>query len=546
MAGFPPPRHPRDPFRKIGAEWSNPEAIPAVLERLGMPVPRRLHTGRFHEMIAALERLGIEAQGAGGERLTQQHGSPGIHAAVRLRRSPRAAVADAPAPRPEEPPGSSISKLRISNFKSFETAELPLSALTLLIGANASGKSNALEALQLLSWMAGGRRLSNIGFAMKGADLAIRGTANTLTWTGDGGSPIELGCSLEQDAEGHSLDLTIQIGVESEGLRIVGEELYCPEESPSLPLYRVTEPASQHGREMQVEYNNFARGGHKPRITCVDEQPVFAQLMTPARFGANHEKSQEVIPNAARRLQVALEGVLFLDPSPRAMRGYSFLSEQRLLGDGSNLSGVLHGLTETTDQKDEVLEFIRALPEQDILDISYLEGPRGEVMVQLAESFGGRHMPREAALLSDGTLRVLATAAALLSVPHGSMVVIEEIDNGVHPSRAAHLLQRIQDIAARRGLRILLTTHNPALLDALPSAALPHVVACFRDTGSGSSRLVRLEDLVSYPELIARGPLGQLVTRGVLDRYLKSPQSPEERRARNLDWLENALGGGKS
>lgn len=545
MARPHPPQRRRDALSKIGADWSAPEAISVILGWLGMDVPRRLHTSRFQQMIAELERRGLEAQGVDGELLTQHDGSPGIHAALRLRRSSRAAGSPAPEPPPEEPRGSSISTLRISNFKSFESADLPLSPLTLLIGANASGKSNALEALQLLSWMAGGRRLGNIGFAMKDAELAIRGTALDLTWTGEGG-PIELGCSLDKDTDGHSLHLTIQLGVEREGLRVVGEELSCPEQSPHLPLYRVTEPASQHGREMQVEYNNFARGGHKPRITCVDEQPVFTQLLTPARFGAHHEKSQQVIPSAARRLQAALEGVLFLDPNPRAMRGYSFISEHRLHGDGSNLSGVLHGLTESGNLKEEVLDFIRALPEQDILDISYLVGPRDEVMVQLEESFGGNHKPREAALLSDGTLRVLAIAAALLSVPPGSMVVIEEIDNGVHPSRAAHLLQRIQDVAAQRALRILLTTHNPALLDSLPSAALPHVVACFRDAASGSSRLVRLEDLASYPELIARGPLGQLVTQGVLDRHLKSQESPEERRVRNLDWLEQALGGKSS
>ncbi|HSN99350.1 MAG TPA: AAA family ATPase, partial [Candidatus Nanopelagicales bacterium] len=407
MASSPPPRQRRDPFSKIGADWSEPVAISVVLERLGMRVPQRLHTGRYHEMIKALEHLGIEAQGASGERLTAQDESPGIHASLRLRRSPEGAGSPAPVPRPEGPSSSSISRLRIANFKSFESAELPLSALTLLIGANASGKSNALEALQLLSWMASGRRLSNIGFAMKDAELAIRGTASDLTWSGEGGGPIELGCSLDGGEEGRSLELTIQIGVDREGLRVVGEELSSPEESGHLPLYRVAEPASQHGREMQVEYNNFARGGHKPRITCVDEQPVFAQLLTPARFGAHHEKSQQVIPAAARRLQAALEGILFLDPSPRAMRGYSFLSEHRLQGDGSNLSGVLHGLTASGAQKEEVLEFIRALPEQDILDISYLEGPRGEVMVELEESFGGRQRRREAALLSDGTLRVL-------------------------------------------------------------------------------------------------------------------------------------------
>ncbi|QXE26094.1 ATPase-like protein [Richelia sinica FACHB-800] len=88
-------------------------------------------------------------------------------------------------------------------------------------------------------------------------------------------------------------------------------------------------------------------------------------------------------------------------------------------------------------------------------------------MVRLAETFGNTRRYCEAALLSDGTLRVLAIAAAMLSATEGSLVVIEEIDNGVHPNRAKHLLASIRDIAERRKLRVLLSTHNPALMDAL-------------------------------------------------------------------------------
>jgi predicted ATPase len=111
----------------------------------------------------------------------------------------------------------------------------------------------------------------------------------------------------------------------------------------------------------------------------------------------------------------------------------------------------------------------------------FLTGPRGKVMVQLQESFGATERYCEAALLSDGTLRVLAIAAAMLSATEGSLVVIEAIDNGVHPSRAEHLLTSIRAIAERRNLRVLLSTHNPALMDALPDAALGDVVFCYRD-----------------------------------------------------------------
>ena len=143
----------------------------------------------------------------------------------------------------------------------------------------------------------------------------------------------------------------------------------------------------------------------------------------------------------------------------------------------------------------------------------------------------------DAPLLSDGTLRVLAVGAALLTASQGALVIIEEIDNGVHPSRAEALVRQIRDIAAARGLRVLLTSHNPALLDALPDEALGDVVCCYRDPVEGDSRLVRLGDLDRYPELVAQGPLGQLMTQRVLDRFVKDDSTPEQRQADALAWL---------
>lgn len=56
---------------------------------------------------------------------------------------------------PRQTPAESFHTLQsvtIRNFKSYKEATLPLGPLTLLIGANASGKSNAVEALRLLYW----------------------------------------------------------------------------------------------------------------------------------------------------------------------------------------------------------------------------------------------------------------------------------------------------------------------------------------------------------------------------------------------------------
>lgn len=425
-----------------------------------------------------------------------------------------------------------ISRIYIDGFKSYRTAELPLAPLTLLVGANASGKSNAIEAMRFLSLLAEGRRLDDLFASVQREDVAIRGTAADLTL--DGGSSFALGCSLTKPAAGEWSRFHIRVQVSERGMRVVEESIES-EDTP-IPLYEVREAASEFSHEMRVAYNNFARGGTKPSIPCSDQQAVFTQLDTPSRFSTR--KAQRAVPQIVRAYRDALGGILFLDPSPRRMRGYSFIADDDLAGDGSNLSSVLYHLW-ARHRDEEVLAFIRDLPEQDIRALSFIETPRSEVMVQLVETFGGRTQVRDAPVLSDGTLRVLAVAAALLSAPDGSLVVIEEIDNGIHPSRAGRLLENIRRVATNRGLRVLLTSHNPALLDSLPDESVPDVVACYRDPKGGGSRLVRIEDLAEYPDLVARGPLGSLMTSGVLERTLAHRQSEAERKAERMAWLQS-------
>jgi len=76
-----------------------------------------------------------------------------------------------------------ITAFHLENFRSYREASLPLAPLTLLIGANASGKSNALEALQILSKLAQGQYLQDVFKTLQTAG-AIRGTVDDLTYGG--------------------------------------------------------------------------------------------------------------------------------------------------------------------------------------------------------------------------------------------------------------------------------------------------------------------------------------------------------------------------
>jgi hypothetical protein len=321
------------------------------------------------------------------------------------------------------------------------------------------------------------------------------------------------------------MEITLKDGV----LHITKESIT----GSKAPLYMLEHPSNENPSDVIVTYDHFGKTKKKSQIICSDQLALFTQLTSPASFKAKHKVSQQEIPAIARKYEDWLSTILFLDPMPTKMREYVFPSDKQILSDGSNLSGALYHLWGKDDHefispykenRIEILQFIQSLPEQEIVNVSFLQEPRGRVMLQLTETFGGIEKNLDASILSDGTLRVLAIATAILSAQEGSLVIIEEIDNGVHPSRARHLLERIQIIAQRRNLQILLSTHNPAMLDALPDRAIPDVLFCYRDVKNGASRIVRLEQIPDYPELISQGSLGALVTSGMIERFAKYPK----------------------
>nr|WP_310617981.1 AAA family ATPase [Pantoea cypripedii] len=427
-----------------------------------------------------------------------------------------------------------LTQIHIENFKSYKKQTLHLAPLTLMIGANASGKSNALEAFRFLCWLSQGQKLSVLKHRVEDSEQILRGKLSDLGYLS---SPqFELGCKTDDEDWN---EFEVEISIRDDELHISQEMIISPLEK--TPLYRIESPSVGLGTDVKVSYNNFARGGRKPQVNCTDQILIMSQLASSAIFESGHKKAQAEIPATTEKFQKILENTLFLDPVPSMMRGDSYPDKQ-LRGNCANLSGVLYTLWKNKNLKPVIIEFIKSLPEQDVKDVAFFEDRRGQVSLELVESFGGIERKWSVELLSDGTLRVLAIAAALLSVPEGSTVVIEEVDNGVHPSRARQLLETMRKQASLRGVRLLLSTHNPALMDALPDEDLGDVVFCYRDAKAGDSCLVRLADLDDFPGLITQGPLGELVTNGVVDRFVKTASSSEERKQKAMAWLESFQG----
>ena len=423
-----------------------------------------------------------------------------------------------------------LSSITIQNFRSYQDATLELSPLTVLIGANASGKSNAIEALRLLSWIAQGQRLDSDLFTINGR-RRIRGHLGQLGYRDERRFSFICG-TTHKTWDRYSITLDSHEGE----FRIVDESLGGTHEEPDLFAVRFWE--EREDRELNVGLKGAAPHEAPLEAACTDRTAVLIQVQNLPRLGETPWHDSDLKRTAALYEQW-LSRIVFLDAQPVAMRGHSSKHPRWLASDGNNLAGILYNLCKDASTKAELLELISILPEQDIRDVGFIELPNDEITLRLTETFGGTNTDTDVALLSDGTLRVLAAATAVLWAPEGGLVVIEELDAGVHPSRTEKLLGALSSAATRRNVRILTTTHDPALLDSVPDESLPNIVFCYRDLETGSSKLVRLGDLHRYPELIAQGPIGQLLTRGVIERLVKDPTTPSERKQRALDWLED-------
>jgi predicted ATPase len=433
-----------------------------------------------------------------------------------------------------------LIQIELRNFKSYKSGTLSLAPLTVLIGANASGKSNVIEGLRLLARIAKGERLSFISSSQKQDENSFRGGVGNLGYRG--GKSFGFSC-VTVGSEWKDFSINLSLGTDGD-LHVVEEKITS--RTSTVPLYQITSAPQGAGSDVFVTYNNFARGGKKPSIVCSSHMAIFTQLLSNIRFRPENTESRKVIPKVAEKYVRWLSSIVFLEPEPSAMRSYGHKTDEVLKEHGENLSGVIYNLCRDSDVKASVLAFVQSLPEQDIEDISFIETPRDEVILQLTETFGGASTKYDAAILSDGTLRVLSIAAAMLSAPKESLVVIEEIDNGVHPSRAADLLRRISGIAKKRDLRVLISSHNPALLDALPDDAVPETVFCYRSPKDGSSQLVRLRDIPDYPELIAQGSVGHLMTHRLLERFVKQHPGTEQKKQKAMAWLASLNAGGET
>ena len=338
-----------------------------------------------------------------------------------------------------------ITKLRLHNWKSFEDSTIYIDPLTFLIGTNASGKSNVLDAFDFL-------RLDISGVTTESIVNQIRGGEDWIVRKG------------EQSAW---LELTI----EENGQKIIHKVVVSKDE---VGLSRMSQTTSS----------------------------------SPSTVDNN--KAYDIAVDNINR-------VFILDPVPNNMRQYSKVSRV-LQRDGSNIAGVLASLPKEEKENLEkaLTAYIRPLPERDINKIEAVTVglSKTDAMLYCYEDWNP-DIPVDARGMSDGTLRFASIVVALLTVKPHSLLIIEEVDNGLHPSRAKELVKVLKQVSNERNVDVLCTTHNPTLISELGNEMIPFISYVVRDE-KGNSHIKLLEEKDNLAKLMASGNVGDLM---VMDDY---------------------------
>ncbi|HBL28841.1 MAG TPA: hypothetical protein DD490_18560 [Acidobacteria bacterium] len=347
-----------------------------------------------------------------------------------------------------------ITEIEIENFKSFEKVHLKLGGLNLFIGANASGKSNFFDALRVLQGIAYGFTIDEVF----------------------NGKPKGAGSEVWEGIRGGTWSATF----EAKGL----EDLVLP------PTVRFRVVGTCQGQSFRHTINML------PRF------PVVNETAEPAG-GVARELFRSTLGNLQQ-----------LTPVSSLLRGYSQTRFAPRMGErGENFAALVQAILQDDGRRSAYLSWLRQLTPMELDDVVILEGAVKEPLFALRE--GARTLP--ASILSDGTLHFAAITAAFFQPEMPAIITLEEIENGIHPSRLRLLLELLKTQSGGSGPQVFATTHSPVVLAWLEEKDYATTFLFKRDEATGASTVTPLSEIPHLIELVRKQPLGELFTEGWLE-----------------------------
>ena len=387
-----------------------------------------------------------------------------------------------------------VSKLTLQNFKSFRDATVQFGPFNVVIGANASGKSNLVQAFQFLK------------------DIAEHGLENAVSLQGGVEFLRNMGSSPEEP-----IRISIEFDSVTPDISLIG--LLDPTKHISIPLhftYTLEFNDRSSDNELEINYEEMSQRIQVAEFPIdfpselnpiAEGSATLTRKLTEIEFNADSDiesmsqprtlhllnnavlkpaNSIFTMPVASLFVGIPMHRFSVYDIDPRLpKRGSIMTGKSDLESDGSNLAIVLNDILRSSEQSRKFHNLLGDLiPFADKMSVNRIAD--NSLLFSLQEAYSpGRDMP--ASFLSDGTIGLTSIIIAL-AFENNDTTVLEEPDRNIHPRLISRLTDLMKDVS--RGSQILVTTHNPEFVRC---AGLDNLILVSRDK-DGFSKVTKPAD----------------------------------------------------
>lgn len=448
-----------------------------------------------------------------------------------------------------------LTRIEIDGFKTFEEFAVDLGPMQVILGPNASGKSNLFDAIRLLSNLA----QSDLRSSVRG----LRGEPVELfRIRADGFRSTSMAFAVElllapyvRDSWGETVKIShsrVRYEIEIELRQVsVGLERLVVVKEAATPIQPERDLWLQRRISLQFQQAFLKYGHSEPWLTTVETngQRLFQIIPDASGVGrtqraTNAERSVLSSITTAEyphlyAIREEMRSWRFLQLDPYKLRRPSPTTAAfELEPDGANLATVLAYIqTETATEsqpKGAIADIAAALTSliSGVVDLDIsLDRKNKEYQIEIGDRDGIAFSSR---VISDGTLRLLCLLVLLYDPKHSGLVCFEEPENGVHPFRLKTLIERLRlgvtDITSEEVdeteplFQMLLNSHSPIVLAGLeePEALFADMVSVVKPEVGTVSRKTRIRPVGTLQrESKAESEL-EYVSRFEVERYLHS------------------------
>jgi predicted ATPase len=373
-----------------------------------------------------------------------------------------------------------IKRLHVENFRSLKELDLRPGLTNVLVGPNAAGKSNIVDALKFLT------NLASQGLARA---LLTRLGYPEVAWKGKDAGPIRITIELEAALEpGTPQHVEYQIEIDGTPLG-------------AFAVLRERLTLSGNGRTMNLLDLSMGQG----EVRHADGTRAFDAPSDPAKSVLEYS-----VPGWVGTLfREYLAGWQFHRLDPLTMKQANPASRvPYLIERGENLAAWLATLKTSHSEHFRRIEQVAKDAFPGLLELVTELTPTQTTFLSSREKYLTRPVPVWG--LADGELCFIALASLILAPPELSAPLhcAEEIENHLHPRLLTTLVELLKQEQTRYlespgAAQVFITTHSPYLVDQF---ALDELVVV--DKVEGQTRCARASDKAHLRELLEREELG--------------------------------------